>query len=74
MPQISSLTSITTQAATNASRTSVTTESEAQTLSLIKTSYFNVTINTVNQSPTSVSTERSTFKHVKRVLDCFNDN
>ena len=60
-------------------------ESKAKTLSLMKSptvpatglfssavihgGHFNVTINTVNQSPTSVSTARNSFKRIKQVLD-----
>lgn len=74
MSLILSSNSTCTEAAAKAPRTSVAIESEAETLSFTKTpampgtgpfsgavfhgGHFNITINTVNQSPTSVSTAR----------------
>ena len=76
MSLIWSSTSTASEAATKATRTSVMTESESKAeTSIMKspvvqaTSLFSGAITTVNQSPTSVSTARKSFKHIKRVLD-----
>ena len=41
---------------------------------IIHGGYFNVTINTVNHSTTSLLTTRNSFKRIKRVLDSSDDD